>query len=54
MHELISRINDGRQTRDHGEKSQKQLSSLPVMADWGQFEIKILIVRHINTTYFMN
>ena len=46
-------------TRDHSEKSQKQLSSLPVLAAElnfrvrGLFEIKILIVRHINTPYFI-
>ena len=44
--------------RNHREKSQKQLFSLPVTAGWnfrvrGQFELKILIVRHINTTYFI-
>ena len=38
--------------RDNGEQSQKQLSSLTVKSGWifsfrGQFEIKILIVRHI-------
>ena len=41
-------------TRDHCEKKQKQLSSLPVMADWTfTFEIKILIVQHISITYFI-
>ena len=43
VQKLISHINDSRPTRDHGEKSQKQLSSLPVMADWifaSEFSLK--------------
>ena len=40
-------------------KSQRQLTVFPACNSWlnfrirGQFEIKILIVRHINTTYFI-
>ena len=45
-------------TLDHGEKSQKQLSSLLVIAGWiftseVRFKIHILIVWHVNTTYFI-
>ena len=51
-------INFKRRKLIDGEQSQKQLSSLTVIARWifaseVSLRIKTLIVRHINTTYFI-